>query len=236
MWLKRGSGDGSGYGSGYGSGTGTGPGTGPGPGPGYGYGYGSGSGSGSGSGTGTGYGYGYGSGYGSGSGDGYGCGDGSGSDDGYGSGLKRYNNNPVYYIDSLPTLIYSLKGNVARAAIINNDLSLNDCFVAKVNSYFAHGSTIENAVFDARQKALANSPESERIAAFRAEFPETDIQYPVQKLYEWHSLLTGSCEFGKNQFIREKNIDLDSSMTLITFRELVKDKWGGSIVKKAIKH
>ena len=125
-------GHGCGSGSGYGSGDSSGDSYG---GDGYGSGYGSGDGDGYGSGDGSGYGSGYGygsgdgSGYGSGSGDGYSYGSGDGDD------IKFFKNDPVYYIDCVPTIIKKVRGNVAKGHIVNKDLTTEPCYIAKENGF-----------------------------------------------------------------------------------------------------
>lgn len=64
-----------------------------------------------------------------GSGDGYGSGYGSGY--GYGDGIKRFNGETVYRIDGVNTLIRSVRGNTAHGAILNDDLTLTSCYIAK---------------------------------------------------------------------------------------------------------
>ena len=98
--------------------------------------------------------------------DGYGDGYGSGSGSGDGSGLKKHGEHTVYDIDGVQTLIYSVHGIYAKGAIVNSDLTLTPCFIAKVDDYFAHGETLQKAVADARAKALQNTPVEERIDAF----------------------------------------------------------------------
>lgn len=119
--VSSGDGDGSGSGSGYG----------------YGFGFGSGSGYGSGYGFGDGSGTGYeysDSGYGDGSGDG--SDDGSGDGFGFGYGLKLINGNLIYLVDGVQTIFFSIRGNVAKGAIINNDLTISNCYVVKGNDCF----------------------------------------------------------------------------------------------------
>lgn len=118
----------------------------------YGSGSGSGSGDGRGYGDGDGYGRGYGRGYGDGYGDGYGhvYGDGSGS--GYGDGIKSISGNNVYKIDGVNTVIYSVHGNMARGAILNTDMTLTPCYVAKEGRNFAHGDTARDALMSLNEK------------------------------------------------------------------------------------
>lgn len=97
-----------------------------------------------GSGFGSGFGYGYGDGH------GYGCGDGSGFGSGFGSGsgddVKEFAGHKVYDIDHVSTLIYAVYGNVAKGAVLDRDLTLKDCWIAKRGNFFAHGDTLHAAV------------------------------------------------------------------------------------------
>ncbi len=229
-----GDGDGDGYGDGDGDGSASGDGSGSGDGDGYGDGYGDGDGSGSGdgdgsgSGSGDGYGYGYGDGYGDGYG--YGCGDGYGD----GDGLESFGSHKVYVVDDVQTLIYSVRGNVAKAAIIGSDLTLKPCYVAKVGTFFAHGNNIREAVNAATDKAMQNMSIEERVAMFKKEFPDNAAKYPATKFFQWHNTLTGSCSMGRKQFMRDRGLSMDGSFTVAEFVELTKDSYGGDIIKKIL--
>ena len=215
-WLEVGSGDG--YGSGDGSDYGSD------------FGYGSGDGSGYGSGYGYGYGYGSGDGSGYGSGDGYGSGYGSG--DSLNGGIKLYCGKPVYIIDHIPTIITSVFANMAKGYILQSDLTLTPCYIAKQESYFAHGETLEEAIAAVTDKLFDGMPEDERIAEFW-ECHKTGVKYPASDLYEWHHRLTGSCEMGRKTFAAEHGIDLDSDMfTVDEFVELCGKSYGGEIIQK----
>ena len=217
-----GSGDGYGYGTGYGSGDGYGYGTGYGDGYGYGTGYGYGSG--------TGYGSGVGSGYGS----GYGYDDGSGYGASSGSGIKKYDGEDVHMIDGVQTIITAVHGNIAKGAILQGDLTLTPCFIAKVDDCFAHGETVRQAVTDARDKAFEGLPQEERITAF-LDAIKPNTAYPVMTLYDWHHRLTGSCEAGRKAFAKDHGIDLSADMTREAFFELTKDAYGGSVIREAMR-
>jgi len=195
----------------YGNGSGYGSGYGDGCGDGSGYGYGDGSGCGDGSGYGSGYGYGY----------GYG--------DGY--GLVNYDGLKVNYIDKLPTVITKLKQGYAKGFIINKDLTTKPCFIAKRGDFFAHADTLKKAVADVERKHQNSLPVEERIANFKEAIKGMD-KIPASLLYDWHTTLTGSCDFGKDEFMRNNSISLDDEFTLKEFVELTKDNYGGEIIRR----
>lgn len=215
----------------YGSGCGAGDGSGYGCGFGFGDGYGSGDGSGDGSGSGDVYGCGYGRGSGSGSG----FGDGSGS--GFGFGVKELNGETVYMVDDVPTFIDSVYGNYAKGRILQSDLTTKECFIAKVyGRYFAHGETLKQAFDDAMNKSFQDIPEDERIARFKEQYPDYDVKIPARELFDWHNRLTGSCEMGRNNFVRNHGIDVDNdSFTVREFVELTKNDYGGDTICKILK-
>ena len=182
----------------------------------------------------SGYGYGDGSGDGSGDGDGSGSGYGSGSGSGYGSGIKKYDGEDVHMIDGVQTIITSVHGNIAKGFILQGDLTLTPCFVAKVDGFFAHGETARAAVEAARDKAFEGLPKEERITAF-LDAIKPNTAYPAMTLYDWHHRLTGSCEAGRKAFAKDHGIDLSADMTREAFFELTKDAYGGSVIREAMK-
>ena len=217
-----------GYGYGYGSGSGDGYGSGSGYGSGYGYGSGSGDGDGSGYGSSYGYGSGDGSGFGSGSGDGSGFGSGDGS----GYGVKEVNGDTVYIVDDVPTIIKSVRDNIAQGFILQRDLTLTPCYVVKEQNRFAHGETLHDALSALQEKLYDDSTKEERIEAFRNKFPDYDMPYSNRDLFAYHHVLTGSCRMGRESFCKDKGIDLDGSTTVREFVELTKDSYGGDVICK----
>ena len=239
--ISSGDGSGYGYGYGYGSGSGSGSGSGYGYGSGYGDGDGSGEGDGSGygSGSGSGYGYGYGSGYGSGygdgDGDGSGYGSGSGDGDGDGVDITTFASSNVVMIDGVQTILKNIHGNVARANILQRDLTLTPCYVVKRDNMFAHGDTIENAMAALMDKVLQNMPAEERVEKF-LEAVKPGVKYPAQAFFDWHHRLTGSCEAGRKAFAADHGIDLENGeYTMQEFLELTKDAYGSDVIRMVIK-
>ena len=206
---------GYGYGYGYGDGDGNGNGNGSGSGYGYGYGYGDGDGDGSGDGNGSGSGYGYGYGY------------------GYGEGINKFNGDEVYMIDKVQTIIKSIHDNYAKGLILNSDLTLTPCFIAKEGNFFAHGKTLKEAVRDAHGKYMEAVPVEERIAEFNRQYPDRKKKVDASELFQWHNTLTGSCLMGREQFCREHNLDYkNGKYTVNEFIELTKDAYGSEIIKQ----
>ena len=172
-----------------------------------------------------------GSGYGYGDGDGYGSGDGSGY--GYGINIKSFNGKQVHIIDNVQTIIESVHSSYARGYVLNSDLTLTSCFIAKVSDYFAHGATLKQAVQDAAAKYEKNKPITERIADFKRQYPTLDSIAKGADLYQWHNTLTGSCRLGREQFCRDHNIDPDKvTITVRKFLVLTENAYGKDIIKQ----
>ena len=214
-WLKEdnGYGSGSGDGDGYGDGTGFGSGSGDDNGSGDGYDNGSGNGSGYGDGCGSDNGYGYGSGY------------------DYRNGISKCNEHYIFTIDNIPTIITSIHGDVAKGFILNKDLTLEKIFVVKGNNNFAHGETLKEAMADLQEKIFVGLDIEEKIEMFNEKFNRSD-KYSGEEFYKWHHILTGSCTAGRNNFVRENNLDLKKFYTVDEFIEITKNSYGGNIIKK----
>ena len=165
--------------------------------------------------------------------DGYGSGDGSGYGDGAGYGIMKFNGHDVYRIDGVQTIIYSIHGNLAKGAILQKDLTLKPCYIAREGDYFAHGDTARQAMRDAHAKHMQDMPEEERIEEFVKAHPEYLELYPATDLFKWHNLLTGSCRMGREQFCRENNINVEKdSFTVEEFIKLTANSYGGETIKK----
>ena len=208
-WLKVDNGDASGSSYGFGDASGSS------------YGFGDASGSGSSYGSGYGNGNGYGSGYGN--GNGYGSGN--------GNGISKYNNHYVFIIDNISTIITSIHGNVAKGFILNKDLTLEKTFIAKGNNKFAHGKNLKEAVADLQEKIFDDLDIEEKIEMFNKQFNRVD-KYNGEEFYKWHHILTGSCTAGRDNFVRENNLDLKKLYTVDEFIEITKDSYGGNIIKR----
>ena len=165
----------------------------------------------------------------------YGDGDGKGYGSGSGNGrsVKEYKGYKIHEIDKLPTLITSVKGNIAKGFTARNNMFVIPCYVAKVGNCFAHGQTAKQALADAQAKYNRSKPIEERIADFIQEYPTLDTIAANAKLFIWHNALTGSCSFGRKEFARQHNIDIDNgSMTISEFIELTKNSYGDRVIRQ----
>lgn len=179
----------------------------------------------SGSGCGDGSGYGDGCGYGDGDGDGYGCGS--------GYGISSINGMRVHMIDGVPTVIKTVRENIAKGYILHDDLTLTPCYVAKGQNLFAHGETARAAVQALQEKIYANMDTDEAIETFLQEFPDRDKKYPAKDFYIWHHRLTGSCEMGRNQFVARHGFDLENdTFTVQEFIDITKNDFGGDVIRQ----
>lgn len=164
-----------------------------------------------------------------------GSGSGSGSGYGYGDGISNINGDPVYRIDNVPTIIKSVHGNAAKGFILQSDLTLTPCYIVKGNGQFAHGSDLHEAMTALTEKLFEDMPEEERIAEFVKAHPDKDKPYPNQDLFDWHHRLTGSCMAGRNAFIKDRGLTLDSKTTVTEFIRLTENAYNGSVIKNLAK-
>lgn len=116
--------------------------------------------------------------------------------------------------------------------ILQDDLTIKPCYIAKIDGYCAHGETLRDAYNDATSKALSNKPVEDRISEFLAYCNGKD-KLLAKELFAWHGVLTGSCKLGRAEFCRSHNIDLQrDSFTLAEFISLTKDSYGGEIIRQ----
>ena len=172
-----------------------------------------------------------------GNGSGSGYGDGSGDGDGYGygpdSGIKSINGRDVYFVDNVRTVIEHVHGNYAVGYVLENNVNLVPCYIAKGEGCFAHGETLRKAYNALKAKIEGNKPVDERIADFIAEFPDVDAKVDAARLYNWHHALTGSCEMGRRVFCEEHGVDYQhGTYSVREFIGICKDAYGSDTIRK----
>ncbi len=174
-------------------------------------------------------------GYGSGDGSGYGDGDGDGDGYGYGSGsgVSMFNGQAVHQIDGVATIVKQVRGNVAKGFILNDDLTLIPCYIVKGHNKFAHGETLKKAMEDLQNKIFEDMDADEAIELFLKEFADLSKKYPARAFWVWHNRLTGSCEMGRNTFVRNGGYDLENdTFTVQEFIDITKNAYGGDIIRQ----
>ena len=149
-----------------------------------------------------------------------------------GFGVKVINGYVVHRIDDIPTIITSVRGNVAQGFIVQSDLQLKPCYIVKENNKFAHGETLHDAFNSIQEKLFDDSSEEERLDAFKKKFPEYDVKYDNKDLFTYHHVLTASCRMGRETFVVSHGLSLDGKTSVREFVELTQNAYGGDIIKK----
>lgn len=145
------------------------------------------------------------------------------SGSGAGAGITMFAGANVVRIDGVQTILRNVHGNVARADILKSDLTLMPCYVVKKDNKFAHGETIEDAMYALMDKLFDDMPVEEHVTKF-LEAVKPGVKYPAQMFFDWHHRLTGSCEAGRRAFAADHGIDLEAGeYTLQEFVDLTKD-------------
>lgn len=147
--------------------------------------------------------------------------------------ITRFNGEPVYYIDGMPTVLRCVHGDIAHGYTVGDDLSTTECYVARGHGYFAHGKTAREAAEGLERKIVGGMDTGAKVEEFVKRF-SADGRYPVRDFYEWHGLLTGSCTFGRDSFAKEHGISMDGEMGTREFLGLTKDAFGGEVIRAVI--
>ena len=147
--------------------------------------------------------------------------------------ITRFNGEPVYYIDGMPTVLKSVHGDIAHGYTVGDDLTTTECYVARGRGYFAHGKTAREAAEGLERKIVSGMDTDAKVEEFMKRFSK-DGKYPVRDFYEWHGLLTGSCTFGRDSFAKEHGISMDGEMGMKEFLGLTKDAFGGEVIREVI--
>lgn len=151
---------------------------------------------------------------------------------GYGDGLLTLDGQHVHLIDGVQTVIASVTGNYARGYLVQKDLTLKPCYIARHGDFFAHGETLKEAVSDAVAKWVKNRPLKERMDDFCKRFPTSETKAKCSVFYDWHNILTGSCRMGRDQFVKEHGLDMDAEYTVEYFIKITRNAYGGDVIRE----
>ncbi|MEY2669761.1 MAG: hypothetical protein RLZZ577_77 [Bacteroidota bacterium] len=136
----------------------------------------------------------------------------------------------IHNIDGINTIINIIKSNIAKGFIVKPDQTLEKTYLVKQNKFFAHGKTLKEALKSLEKKIIANLEPEEVIEKFLDEV-DLEKKYTGQYFFDWHGKLTGSCLQGRETFIKNNGIKLTDKYTVFEFIELVKNEFGGEIIK-----
>jgi len=114
---------------------------------------------------------------------------------------------------------------------VNSDFTLTPCYIVRGNGCFAHGKTRKEAQEALQAKIFENMDTDEAIDKFLATF-EKGKKYSGKDFFEWHHYLTGSCQMGRETFVRDQGLNLDDTFTVDEFIELCENSYGGEIIKQ----
>ena len=95
----------------------------------------------------------------------------------------------------------------------------------------SHGKTLQKARTALEEKIYDNLDVDEAIKEFRKKFNNTD-KYRGTEFYTWHRILTKSCEMGRDNFVKNHNIDLENEFTVKEFIKICENDFGGKIIKQ----
>ena len=150
--------------------------------------------------------------------------------------ILTYNGEPVYVVDGIPCVFQSIHDTLAKVAVISKtDFTSQTAFIAEFNGFFAHGETVRDALLSAKEKYYRNIDFEAKKAELKALFSRSaDKKLSVRTLYEWHGMLTGSCCFGRDEFIRTHTFKYDDRLTLKEFVNLTAAHFGGEKIKELL--
>ena len=109
--------------------------------------------------------------------------------------LLKWQKGKYIKVDGMFCEVVSHRNNVYKVKNIGEN---NIYYIVGEGKYFAHGNTLKKANEDLQFKIISEKLKNEPILADTI----IDIKY--------YRLLTGACEFGVNQWIKENNIKQDS--------------------------
>lgn len=152
-----------------------------------------------------------------------------------GTGIKYFNKQKVYYLNNQPIIIYSIhKDSLAKISIINNDLTLSEQYLAKVDEIIENGENLHIAYKEAFLESLMNKPLEEKINTFVELYPDLSQKISVKDFIKWHCILTGACSRGALDYIQKNGLKLDQEYTINFSLKFVKNIYSPTIIERVI--
>ena len=102
---------------------------------------------------------------------------------------------------------------------------MEQCYLAKVGDYWAHGKTVKEAIQDAKYKATLNADISDVVAEIKQTGIVTIAQYRA---------ITGACREGCRRFLQSIGKPDATELPLADVMEQVKNHYGFERFQQAI--
>lgn len=135
-------------------------------------------------------------------------------------------------VDNIWCKVLSNKRGIAKVQVWPTQ---EIAYIVAYNGYQAHGKTPQDAAEAAKQKWEASRSVEERLEFVRQQFAEApDNRLSGHELYKIHGMLTGSCAFGRDNFVKTHGVNLDKKYSLKEFVDLVGADYGGQTVKRLL--
>ena len=117
--------------------------------------------------------------------------------------------------------------------IREDTFELTKCYLAKdpVSGKVTHGDTLKEASVALYAKIMDSMTVQEKIESFCAQF-EKGKKYKGKVFFDWHHILTGSCMFGRKQFVDARHLSLEDEYTVDQFIEICENAYGADAIKK----
>lgn len=152
-----------------------------------------------------------------------------------GKGIKQFNGQKVYYLNNYPILIHSIHKNyLARVSIINNDLTLTEQYLAKVDTFIEGGNNLHDAYKNTFLESLMDKPLEEKINTFIELYPDSNQKISVKDFVKWHCIFTGACSKGSLEFIQKNGLDISHEYSVDFSLKFVKNAFNPNIIQKII--
>lgn len=136
-------------------------------------------------------------------------------------------------IDGIWCKVLSEKKMLAKVVTWPGNIT---CYAAEYEGTVAHGATARDAFANAQYKHNARKSVTERIKDCVKMFIEHSGKMKGKQLFDLHGYLTGSCEFGRKQFLNaHPDIDLNKEYTVAEFVTLTEKEYGGDVVTTMFK-
>ena len=152
-----------------------------------------------------------------------------------GRGIKYFNGEKVYYVNNQPIIIHSLhKDSLARISIINNDLTLTEKYLARIDELFETGNDLHKAYKEVFWDSLMEKSVDERIDIFIDLYPDPNVEILGYDFMKWHMVLANACLDGSLKYVERNNLSLDKNYSVKFLLKFVRKAFNPEVIKKIL--